>query len=132
MIVSQKHPYYKEAERLAPKAEDFAIDLLRRQIEAWARKQLLAQTFIKEGLQARFISSSLERILQEPHSEKYFQLLALLDFERLLKQAAFYKKTKGWRYFQVEIHETPSLISIQEEAQDNATIYNLAEKKDSR
>lgn len=121
LIVSTKHPYYKGTTKtLATQAKDVAIDTLKAQVQAWARDNLLDKTFTKDGLQARFTPSSLERILQEPHTQKYHQLLSLYNFERLLERASLHKSLPKERYYQIDIHDVPSLISLREEARTHS------------
>ena len=132
MIVSSRHPYYRGATKaMGTQAKSLAIDTLKAQIQAWATTKLLGKTFTKEGLVAHFTPSSLRRILHEPHSQKYHQLLALYDLKRLLRRATRYdgRKTEGRHYFQIDIHGIPSLISIQEELHSKTFIYNIVERR---
>ena len=129
MIVGQKHPYYKGATKaLAKQTQDIAIDTLKAQVQAWALDNLLDKTFTKEKLKARLTTRSLSRILREPHTQKYHQLLSLYDLDRLLKQAIPVRtKEKGWRYFQIDIHDMLSLIHIRG-ADGYASIHNITER----
>ena len=104
----------------------------------WAFKNLANKTFTKEGLQATFTRSSIKKVLDQPHKEKYFQMLTLLDFERLLKEAKTFRRNvedvknrgqiKAWHYFEVDIYRTPSLINIKEEVGGVKKIYSITEK----
>ena len=139
MLWSTAHPYYKGASKaLAKEAKRFATSTLREQVKTWAFKNLAGKVFKKEGLQATFTHKSIKKTLNQPHSQKYFQMLTLLDFERLLKEAKPYKPNtlddkgnsfvKAWHYFEIDIYGTPSLINIREEVNGATTIYSISEK----
>ena len=85
----------------------------------------------------QFTGRSIEKILSQPHNQKYFQLLSLFDFQRVLKKATFDKiekpfknkdGVKAWYYFNVDIFGTPSRISVREGTDGKSVIYTLAEK----
>ena len=86
----------------------------------------------------RFSSRSIEKILSQSHDQKYFQLLSLFDFQRILKREQYLpskkKPHKGFGgakacyYFDVDIFGTPSRISVREGTDGKFMIYTLAEK----
>ena len=87
MLFKGSHPYFKNVPRRLPEeAMRFAIGTLREQVKQWAFKNLTGKTFEKEGLQAAFTRSSINKVLNQPHKEKYFQMLTLLDFENYLRK----------------------------------------------
>ena len=116
----------------------FAIGTLREQVKQWAFKNLTGKTFEKEGLQAAFTRSSIKEVLNQPHKEKYFQMLTLLDFEQLLKESKPYRLSvpdkkndrfvKAWHYFEIDIYDRPSLINIREDLDGKISIYSITEK----
>ena len=140
LLWSAQHPYYSRAPRALPQeAKNFAISTLRNQVRTWAFRNLKDKTFEKDGLQATFTNKSIKKTLNQPHKEKYFQTLTLLDFERLLKGSKTFRRNvpdeekrkgfvKAWHYFEIDIHGTPSLINIREDLNGKMTIYSVSEK----
>ena len=145
-IVAQSHPYYTGATKaLAQEAKNTAISLLRKQIKPWAKQNLLKKTFQKDGIQMRFSSRSIEKILSQPHDQKYFQLLSLFDFQRVLKKSKPYRigvphkkqagetlRVKTWHYFEIDVFGEPSLINVREDLDGTFTIYTLSQKPKKR
>ena len=139
LLWSRDHPYYRKPPRALPQAaKNFAISVLRNQMRDWAFKNLTNKTFTKEGLQSTFTRSSIKKVLDQPHEQKYFQMLTLLDFEKVFKKAKPFRlnvpdedgrfNIKAWHYFEVDIYGKPSLINIREETDGRINIYSISEK----
>jgi len=142
-IVAQTHPYFKGAtQALAQEAKNTALALLRKQILPWAKQNLKHKKLIKDGIEMIFDTKSIKKMLSQKHPQKYFQILTLFDFQRVLKKAKPYKvgipdkkerfSIKAWHYFEVDVFGEPSLIHVREEIDGAFTIYTLAQKTKKR
>ena len=143
-IVDGKHPYFdtKDKRRIARSAKKFAIHMLRRGVGDWARKNLVGKAIRKDGFTAHLTGTGLRKIINQPHKEKYFQLLTLYDLPRLLRGAKAIKRKAldqkkrrrilGWNYYEVDVNGVPSVINIREIDVGKKTefqIYDITEKR---
>ena len=124
--------------KLNKQAQDLDISVLRAQVKEWAFQHLAGKTFTKDGLKARVTRKGIKEIVSQFHGQKRFQLLALLDLEKLLKKAKPYRldvpdkkgnrRIKAWHYYEVDIYGTPSLINIREDRDGKIIIHTISEK----
>ena len=139
LLWSRDHPYYRKPPKVLPQAaKNFAVFVLREQVKRWALSNLRKKVFKKRDLEATFVRENINEILSQTHKQKYFQMLTLLDFERLLKEAKTFRRNvedvknrgqiKAWHYFEVDIYRTLSLINIKELKNGDAFVYSISEK----
>ena len=101
-------------------------------------KDKKGKTIQKEGMKIKLSTQGIKKATWQTHSQKYYQLLALYDIEKLLKNAKRHAKRtpdtgkhkgiKQWHYFEIDVKGVPSLINVLETNDGQFVFYTLNQK----